>query len=78
MEINIPVGEFKTHCYKMLDDAQKNNNQLIITKRGSAIAKITPLNKETKKSLIGILKGKAEVKGDIIESLEVKWDAASE
>ena len=32
----------------------------------------------SKISLFGLLKGKAEIKGDILESIEEKWDAAHE
>jgi prevent-host-death family protein len=78
MDTNIPIGEFKTHLYQLLDEAQKNNNQLIITRRGSAIAKIIPINIATKNSMLGMMSKKAEIKGDIINSLDVKWDAEIE
>lgn len=79
MEIQVPIGKLKTHCYQILDQAQKSNNKLIITKRGNPIAEIIPTHsKAVKKSFIGALQDKAKINGDIMESLNVKWDAENE
>ena len=40
---HIPIGELKVHCYHILDRAQKENQKLFITKRGSLITEIIPL-----------------------------------
>ena len=37
MKTHIPIGELKTHCYQILDQAQKNNQKIIITKRNRGL-----------------------------------------
>lgn len=79
MEIHIPIGELKTHCYQILNDAQKDNQKLIITKRGTSIAEIIPINtNHHKKSLFGILQSKAKINTDILEPINEKWDVTND
>jgi prevent-host-death family protein len=79
MKDTIPIGEFKTHCYKLLDQSQKEQKQLTITKRGKAIAQIIPLNENTKKiSLFGMMKNIGSINGDIIKPINVDWEAQNE
>jgi antitoxin (DNA-binding transcriptional repressor) of toxin-antitoxin stability system len=46
---------------------------IIITKRGKPVAKLIPIRAESA-SLIGLLKGRLRVKGDIL-STGLRWDA---
>lgn len=78
MEKNIPVAEFKTHCYNLLAQASKSNSQLIITRRGKSIAKVTPIDNNKKLSIVGIMQGRAIIKDNIVNSIDVLWDADSE
>lgn len=73
----IPVGQFKTHCYKMLDQSYKEHRTLTITKKGKAIAQIVPLNDNEKTSIFGMMQNIASINKneDIISPIEVKWDA---
>ena len=77
METQISIGNFKTHCYSVLNQMQKSNNKLIITKSGAPIAEIIPINIKPKKPIMGMLQGKAKIVGDIISPIDVKWDAES-
>ncbi len=58
----LPIGELKTHCYQILEQAQKNNQSLLITRRGTVIAKIFPVNKNDRESILGIMQGQAQLK----------------
>jgi antitoxin (DNA-binding transcriptional repressor) of toxin-antitoxin stability system len=79
MEVQVPIGKLKTHCYQILEQAQKNNNKLIITKRGNPIAEIIPTNpKVVKKSFIGTMQDKAKINSDIMEPLNISWNAENE
>ena len=76
MDTLIPIGELKTHCYQILENATHTDNKLIITKRGKPIATITPIKEVMpKRSLFGIMKGAAKINDDLISSINVKWDA---
>jgi len=39
----IPAGEFKAKCLKLLDEVQKQRRQIVITKRGKPVARLVPL-----------------------------------
>lgn len=72
--MDIPAGEFKAKCLKLMDDVQKNNREIVITKFGKPVAKLVPV-KIKKKSPFGFLKNSVIIKGDIISPTGVKWNA---
>ncbi|WP_103897052.1 type II toxin-antitoxin system Phd/YefM family antitoxin [Rickettsia fournieri] len=75
MTIKIAISQFKSHCLAIIEKLQTDKESIIITKRDREIAQILPIN--TKKiSLFGMLKNKAEIKADILEPVEEKWNAA--
>lgn len=69
----IPAGKFKEQCLALLD--QVDPDGIVITKRGKPVAKLIPIETDSA-SLIGSLRGKIEIKGDIL-STGVRWDAES-
>jgi antitoxin (DNA-binding transcriptional repressor) of toxin-antitoxin stability system len=66
--------EFKAKCLKLLDNLDPKG--ITLTKRGRPIAKVTPIPATNNAKLIGSLKGKVAIKGDIF-STGIKWDAES-
>lgn len=70
----IPAGEFKTKCLKLMDAVQKTKTPLIITKRGKPVAKLVPVEGEAT-SFFGCMKGSVKITGDIISPLDVEWEA---
>ena len=77
MAKEISISEFKDKCLKLMEDLSKDNKDFIITKRGKAIAKVIPIKEEEEINFFGLLKGKAVIKGDIVNSLNEEWDAES-
>jgi len=61
----VPIGKFKTHCLKLLDEAGKNNTSFIITKRGKPLAEVIPVKKK-QRDVFGCMKGTIEIEGDIV------------
>lgn len=72
--LQMSAGEFKTHCLKLMDLAKKKGQSVIITKRGVRVAKLVPYT-ESPIPIFGRMAGSLEIKGDIIQSVEEKWDA---
>ena len=66
----IAAGEFKAHCLALLDEVAETGREIIVTKRGKPVAKLTPI--EAPKSL----KGSVRVLGDIVSPAfdEDDWD----
>jgi prevent-host-death family protein len=69
----IPAAKFKEQCLGLLEEVDPDG--IVITKRGRPIAKLIPLGTDSA-SLIGSLRGKLKIKGDIM-STGVKWHAQS-
>ena len=67
----IPAAKFKEQCLALLDTVEPEG--ITITKRGKPVAKLVPLGREGK-ALIGSLKDKVKILGDI-ESTGLTWAA---
>lgn len=74
LEREIAAGEFKAHCLKLMDEVRARRTSVTITKRGKPVAKLVPATDEPP-PLFGFLKGSVTVKGDIIEPIDVTWEA---
>lgn len=70
----IGAGEFKAKCLGLMDLVSKHKEEIVITKHGQPLVKLVPFEKEIP-DLAGYLKGLAEIKGDIVHSPPVRWNA---
>ncbi|HLM99150.1 MAG TPA: type II toxin-antitoxin system Phd/YefM family antitoxin [Bryobacteraceae bacterium] len=69
----VSASKFKEQCLSLLD--QVDNNGIVITKHGKPVAKLIRIESSSA-SLIGALKGKLKIKGDIF-STGTRWNAES-
>jgi prevent-host-death family protein len=67
------AAKFKEQCLAVLDEVDEDG--IVITKRGKPVAKLIPIRAESGE-LIGALKGKLRIKGDIL-STGIGWHAQS-
>jgi prevent-host-death family protein len=67
----IAAAKFKEQCLALLDEVDPEG--VVITKRGKPVAKLIPIAAESA-GLIGALKGKVEIKGDLL-STGIDWHA---
>ncbi len=75
--LQIPAGEFKAKCLKLMDQVRESGREIVITKRGKPVAKLVPLEPKERPPLFGCMKGSIEILGDIISPIDVEWDAAT-
>ena len=73
MKTRIAEGEFKAKCLALLDDVQRNRKEIIITKRGRAVARLLPADDEPPR-VFGRMKGSVEILGDLIAPAGERWD----
>ena len=73
-EKTMPAAEFKAKCLRILDELQPEG--IVITKRGRPVARVLPAIAVDNQKLIGSMKGKIQIKGDIF-STGVQWNAES-
>ncbi len=66
MEIN--AAEFRTNCFKILDQVQMTHKEVIITKRGKPVARLLHIAQDNEKDpLLGSMEGLVETLGDLTE-----------
>ncbi|MGR3317744.1 MAG: type II toxin-antitoxin system Phd/YefM family antitoxin [Candidatus Anammoxibacter sp.] len=76
--MRIAAGDFKAKCLKLMDEVKDHHKEVIITKYGKPIAKLTYIEKKTPKPLFGFLKNSVDITGDIVEPIGEKWNADDE
>jgi prevent-host-death family protein len=65
----VPATRFKAQCLSLLDRVGPEG--IVITKHGKPVAKLLPMSVDSA-GLIGSLKGKLSIKGDIF-STGIRW-----
>ncbi len=70
----IAAGEFKAKCLSLMDLINERKEEIIITKHGEPIARLVPFKQELP-DLCGFLKGSMKIKGDIVHSPDITWNA---
>ena len=70
----IKASEFKAKCLKLMDEVAQSGEPLVVTKNGKPIAQLNPISRE-RRSIWGLHKGQIEILGDIIEPIDVEWEA---
>lgn len=70
----IEAAQFKAQCLALLDHLESDG--LIITKHGKAVARVLPYAQQDA-DLIGCLRGKIKIKGEI-STTGVCWNASAE
>ena len=66
--------EFKAKCLKIFDELDPSG--VIIVKRGKPVANVVPISDLNIHQLIGSMKGKIKIKGNILDT-GMKWNAQS-
>lgn len=71
----VAITDFKAHCLQLIDEISKTGDSIRITKRGKAIATVTPAHEEWDDYKPGRFAGSVEIVGDIVAPLDVEWEA---
>jgi prevent-host-death family protein len=66
---HIPAGEFKAKCLALLDEVAEKGEEIVVTKRGRAVACLVPI--ESRQTL----RGSIVSQGDLISPIDEEWEA---
>jgi prevent-host-death family protein len=64
----VSATEFKAHCLTFLDEIEQRGETITITRRGRPVAVLGPTKKTAWKSPGDSWKGRAEIRGDIVNT----------
>jgi len=68
---SINASDFKARCLRVLDDVQATRVEVVITKRGKPVARLSPVG-PARGSLRGAWKDMVRIRGDIVQ---VDWSS---
>ena len=72
----IAATEFKAKCLALFDEIEEHGGTITVTKRGRPVATVSAAKKPAWKSSAGILAGKVEIIGDIVNfDTSELWEA---
>ena len=72
----VKASEFKAKCLKLMDEVAASGEEIVITKKGKPVAKLTAFHPRPK-TLFGAGRDRMKIIGDIISPLDVEWEAQS-
>ena len=73
--MKISAANFRTNCFKILDEVDKKHTEVVITKRGKPIAKLVRYETNAGSDpLLGTLPGIGCTVGDLTEPFEDAWE----
>ena len=70
------ASEFKSKCLRLMDEVAENGVEIVITKNGKPVAKLTAIQ-ERPKTLFAAGRERMKILGDIISPIDVEWEAQS-
>ncbi len=74
---HVTASDFKARCSQIIEEVSKGRGPVVITKRGKPIAQLVTVKATKRQSLFGFAKGCVKIHGDIIEPIDVEWEAAT-
>ncbi len=63
--MKIAAGRFKAQCLSLMDQVRDTRREVIITKRGKAVAKLVPAD-DAPREVLGCMAGTATLHGDVL------------
>ena len=70
----VKASEFKATCLQLMDRVAETGEEIVITKNGRPVSRLVPYHTRPR-TLFGIDRGRIELVGDIIEPVDVEWEA---
>lgn len=75
---SIPAGLFKATCLAVMDRVHRTGEPVTITKHGTPVVRVVPAIAPNAAPFFGRLKGMLRISGDLLEPLDVEWDALAD
>ena len=76
-EKTVTATRFKAECLKLIDEVNSDGRPIVVTRHGKPVARLSPVAKEQRTSIIGSMRGSIIGYSDIISpaSDPDDWDA---
>ncbi|WP_437825254.1 type II toxin-antitoxin system Phd/YefM family antitoxin [Sorangium sp. So ce1153] len=74
-KVEVPAGEFKAHCLKLMEEVATKRTPIVVTKGGRPLVKLVPVDTESPPAIFGCMRGTILHRGDDLFSTGEAWDA---
>ena len=68
----IKASEFKAKCLKLMDEVAESGEEIVITKNGVPVSRLTPYRGKSKMTF-GRNRDNIRILGDIVEPMPAEW-----
>ena len=68
----INASEFKAKCLKLMDEVAESGQDIVITKNGVPVSRLTPYRGKPKMTF-GRNRDKIRILGDVVEPMPAEW-----
>ena len=68
----IKASEFKAKCLKLMDEVAESGEEIVITKNGRPVSRLTPFRGKTQ-MIFGRHRNNIRILGDIVEPMPAGW-----
>jgi prevent-host-death family protein len=73
--MKVTAAKFRSNCFKILDEVDKQHKEVVITKRGKPIAKLIHYETDNRSDpLLGALPNAGSTVGDLTTPFENEWE----
>ena len=69
------ASEFKAKCLRAIDEVAASGDELIVTKNGKPLVKMVPYRAK-RATLWGAYADRLKIHDDLVEPIDVDWEAA--
>lgn len=74
--VEVSASEMKNGWHEYLERVSQSGEEIVITRYGKPVARLAPLEPEAERgSIVGCMAGTVTILGDIIEPIDVEWEA---
>ncbi|MFH0730557.1 MAG: type II toxin-antitoxin system prevent-host-death family antitoxin [Pseudomonadota bacterium] len=70
----INASVFKAKCLRLMEEVNQTGEEIVIIKNGKPISKLVPY-KSRPQSLFGLHEGRVHSHDDLIEPVDIAWEA---
>lgn len=74
--VEVSASEMKNSWHEYLERVSESGEEIVITRYGKPVARLAPLEPEGERgSIVGCMAGTVTILGDIVEPIDVEWEA---
>ncbi len=74
--LSVSIAEFQAQCLKLVSEVADSGSEVVITRDGQPVSRLVPIRKP-KAAPFGRDRDIIQIHGDIIEPLDIEWEAES-